>query len=213
MIAPGCRADLVLIDALETCRVSTVISAGRLVDEALFAARATIPPIGLDSMKARPSRLAISPCAGAGPSMPVIGVVPGRIITRAPADRRCPSRGGTCTSIASQDVAKVCRRGAARPQRQYRRGFVQGFGMRRGAIASSIGHDSHNICVVGADDADMAMAANHLATIRGGFAVVEGRRVRAELPLPVAGLMSDRTLRGCACRASAAARRGIGASA
>ncbi len=54
MIAPGCRADIVLIDALESCGVSTVISAGRVVDDALFAARATIPPIGLDSMKARP---------------------------------------------------------------------------------------------------------------------------------------------------------------
>ncbi len=80
------------------------------------------------------------------------------------------------------------------------RGFVKGFGMRRGAIASSIGHDSHNICVVGADDADMALAANHLATIRGGFAVVEGGRVLADLPLPVAGLMSDRSTRMCTRR-------------
>jgi adenine deaminase len=68
--------------------------------------------------------------------------------------------------------------------------FVHGFGMKRGAIASSVGHDSHNICVVGVDDADMAAAVNRLIEIEGGFAVVLGGRVLAELALPVAGLMS-----------------------
>ena len=63
--------------------------------------------------------------------------------------------------------------------------------MKRGAIASSVGHDSHNICAVGVDDADMAAAVNHLGTIGGGFAVVEGGRVLADLPLPIAGLMSE----------------------
>ena len=60
------------------------------------------------------------------------------------------------------------------------RGFVKGFGLRRGAIASSVGHDSHNICVVGADDADMAAAVNRLVAIRGGFAVVSEGEVRAD---------------------------------
>ena len=69
-------------------------------------------------------------------------------------------------------------------------GFVHGFGMRRGAIASSVGHDSHNITVVGANEADMAVAVNRLGEIEGGFAVAEGGRVLAELALPVAGLMS-----------------------
>ena len=68
--------------------------------------------------------------------------------------------------------------------------FVHGFGMKRGAIASSVGHDSHNITVVGADEADMAVAVNRLIEIEGGFAVAEGGRVLAELALPVAGLMS-----------------------
>jgi len=68
--------------------------------------------------------------------------------------------------------------------------FVHGFGMKRGAIASSVGHDSHNITVVGANEADMAVAVNRLIEIEGGFAVAEGGRVLAELPLPVAGLMS-----------------------
>ena len=68
--------------------------------------------------------------------------------------------------------------------------FVHGFGMKRGAIASSVGHDSHNITVVGADEADMAVAVNRLIEIEGGFAVALGGKVIAELALPVAGLMS-----------------------
>src|SRR5690606_82729 len=71
-------------------------------------------------------------------------------------------------------------------------GFVQGFGLKRGAIASTVGHDSHNICVVGASEADMAAAANRLSEIRGGFVVAEDGKVVAEIALPVAGLMSDR---------------------
>ena len=70
-------------------------------------------------------------------------------------------------------------------------GFVHGFGMKRGAIASSVGHDSHNLCVVGVDEASMAAAANRLIEIGGGFAVAEAGEVVAELALPVAGLMSD----------------------
>jgi adenine deaminase len=68
--------------------------------------------------------------------------------------------------------------------------FVKGFGMKRGAIASSVGHDSHNLCVVGASEADMAVAVNRLRETEGGFAVAEGGKVVAELPLPIAGLMS-----------------------
>ena len=70
------------------------------------------------------------------------------------------------------------------------RGFVHGFGLKRGAIASSVGHDSHNITVVGVSDADMAAAVNRIIEMQGGFAVAAGGEVRAELALPVAGLMS-----------------------
>ena len=78
--------------------------------------------------------------------------------------------------------------------------------MKRGAIASSVGHDSHNICVVGANEADMAAAVNRLREIEGGFAVAEGGKVIAELALPVAGLMSLDELRKGARGADPAAR-------
>ena len=64
------------------------------------------------------------------------------------------------------------------------RGFVKGFGLRAGALASSVGHDSHNVCVVGADDADMALAVNRLIALEGGFVAVRDGAVLAELPLP-----------------------------
>ena len=69
-------------------------------------------------------------------------------------------------------------------------GFVRGFGLERGAIASTVCHDHHNIAVVGTDYDDMTLAANRLAQIEGGFVVAREGRILAELPLPVAGLMS-----------------------
>jgi adenine deaminase len=161
------------------------------VEEALFAARAPHAPIGLDSMRAAPVTAEdMAPRRGAARQR-VIGVIPGKIITE---DLRLalPVAGGAPQPDAAQDVAMV--RVVARHgnSRGIGRGFVRGFGLREGAIASSVGHDSHNICVVGMDAADMALAANRLGAIGGGFVVAAGGAVRAELPLPVAGLMSDR---------------------
>lgn len=192
MIAPGYRADIVLIDALDTCRVSDVVSAGRPVDEALFAGRQRVPPVGLDSMKARRVSAGDFLVPGTGQGRPVIGVVPGRIITQHLV-RDLPASDGAVLPDPAQDVAKVCVVERHGHNGNIGRGFVHGFGMKRGAIASSIGHDSHNICVVGVDDVDMAVAVNHLGTIGGGFAVVDDGTVLADLPLPVAGLMSDRS--------------------
>jgi adenine deaminase len=70
------------------------------------------------------------------------------------------------------------------------RGIVKGFGRMRGAIAASIGHDCHNLIVAGADDADMALAINRLIELDGGIAVAQDGQILADLPLPVAGLMS-----------------------
>ena len=189
LVAPGWRADLAVLDDLETCAVHGVISAGRWVNDALFASRAPLPPVGLDSMQAQPVSAA-DLLARPGPEeMPVIGVVAGRIIT----DHRrltLPSRGGRPQIDLHQDVVKVAVVERHGVNGNVAVGFVQGFGLTRGAIASSVGHDSHNVCVVGADEADMALAVNRLGALRGGFVVAAGGRVLAELALPVAGLMS-----------------------
>jgi adenine deaminase len=73
-------------------------------------------------------------------------------------------------------------------------GFATNIGLRRGAFASTVAHDAHNIVVLGVDDADMAACAMRLAEIGGGIVIADGGRVVEELPLPVAGLMSDRPL-------------------
>ncbi|HKG81771.1 MAG TPA: adenine deaminase [Beijerinckiaceae bacterium] len=192
MIAPGRRADIVLLDDLEACAVASVISAGRIVDEALFAMREPVAPIGLESVKATPvtaERFRVAATAG---TQSVIGVIPGKILTEH-LRRDLPAQGGARCIDLAQDVIKVAVVARHGINRNIGLGFVNGFGLKRGAIASSVGHDSHNICVVGADDGDMAVAVNRIIALQGGFVVVSDGAVRAELALPIAGLMSDRS--------------------
>ena len=192
LVAPGWRADLVLLDHLETCAVSAVVSAGRQVGTELFAARGTVAAVGANSVKA-PLVSAGSfhvPAQTDGSPRPVIGVTAGLIIT-SHETRSLPSQDGAALPDLAQDVVKV-----AVVERHGRNGniacgFVTGFGLKRGAIASTVGHDSHNITVLGVDDGDMAAAVNHLRRIGGGFVAVEAGTVLADLPLPIAGLMSD----------------------
>jgi adenine deaminase len=189
LVAPGQRADLVILDDLAECRASTLISGGRIVSEALFAARRSVAPVGRNSVRAprvAPARLR---AAGRGRQTSVIGVVPGRIITEH-LTMDLPENGGYVAPDLGLDairLAVVERHGV---NGNIANGFVSGFGIARGAIASTVGHDSHNICCVGVDTADMAIAINRLSEIEGGFVVVEDGRITGELPLPVAGLMS-----------------------
>jgi adenine deaminase len=191
LVAPGWRADLVVVDALESCHVSQVLSAGRVVDDALFGTRKAVAPVGLNSVKSKPVSAVQLQARGDGRDVPVIGVDPGKIITQH-LRRNLPSENGVVTLDLAQDCIKVAVIERHGVNGNIGVGFVHGFGLKHGAIASTIGHDSHNICVVGVEDADMAVAANRLREIGGGFAVVRDGKVLAELPLPIAGLMSDR---------------------
>jgi adenine deaminase len=189
LVAPGWRADLVVVDDLESCAVSKVFTAGRLVGDALFAMRGTLAPVGRNSVKARRVSARDFAAKGAGPSTQAIGVTPGKIITqRVPVT--LPYTGGERRIDLDQDMVKVAVVARHGVNDNIATAFVHGFGMKRGAIASSVGHDCHNITVVGANEEDMAAAVNRLNEIEGGFAVAEGGQVLAELALPVAGLMS-----------------------
>ncbi len=223
-IGPGKRADIVLLDDLETCRVSLTLAGGRYGNEAAFAARAPVAPVGLASVRSRKLTGADFHVVASIGETPVIGVVPGKIITQ---HLRCilPTTTGVIPGVATgdgkgihgepedgspsraaragddtkcfaaidlaQDIIKVSVVERHGKTNAIATGFVHGFGMQRGAIASSVGHDSHNLCIVGVDDASMATAANRLIEIGGGFCVVEEGVVLAELALPIAGLMSD----------------------
>jgi adenine deaminase len=191
LVAPGRRADIVLLDDLEACAVSDVVAGGRLVEGALFAERGSVAPTGLHSVRAARVAAEDFVVPGQPGETSVIGVIPGKIIT-AHLRLALPVRGGERLADADLDVAKVAVVARHGVNRNIGRGFVKGFGLKRGAIAASVGHDSHNICVVGANDADMAAAVNRLIEMQGGFAVVSDGAVRAELALPIAGLMSDR---------------------
>jgi adenine deaminase len=189
LVAPGRRADLVLLDDLDQCRVRSVIVGGRPVDEARFASRKAVPPVGLDSVRRKPVAAANFAAPGVAGETPVIGVVPGRIIT----ERRAATllaRNRLLQPDTGQDVVKVAVLERHGKNGNTGVGFVHGFGLKRGAIASSVGHDSHNITIVGASDADMAAAANRIVALKGGFCVVADGQVLAELALPLAGLMS-----------------------
>ncbi|WP_113889985.1 adenine deaminase [Roseiarcus fermentans] len=189
LVAPGWRADLVVLDDLETCAVSSVLAAGRMVDDALFSARGRLAPVGRNSVHARRVEAGDFAARGQGPSTQAIGIVPHKIITERVAVT-LPYRNGERDVDLDQDVVKVAVVARHGINDNRATGFVKGFGMKRGAIASSVGHDSHNLCVVGTNGADMAVAVNRLREIEGGFAVVNEGRVVAELALPVGGLMS-----------------------
>jgi adenine deaminase len=189
LVAPGWRADLAVIDDLEHCAVSFVMAGGRVVDDAQFAARSPLAPVGLESVKAKHVEPADFIARGHGPSTQAIGVIPGKIITeRVPVT--LPFKNGERGVDVDQDVAKVSVVARHGVNDNRATAFVKGFGMKRGAIASSVGHDSHNLCVVGVGEADMAAAVNRLREIDGGFAVACDGKVIAEFALPVAGLMS-----------------------
>jgi adenine deaminase len=189
LIAPGKRADILLMDDLESCAIRTVISAGRLVEEIDFAAHAGPPPIGLDSMKLPPVREADFLTPTAGPGGPVIGIIPGKIVTEH-LTISLPYVNGHRLVDLDNDVLKIAVLARHGKNQNIGRGFVKGFGFTAGAIASSVGHDSHNVCVTGASDADMALAVNRVIALGGGFVAVMNGVVLGEMAFPVAGLIS-----------------------
>lgn len=191
LVAPGWRADIVLVDRLEDCSVSDVLTAGRLVRPELFQSRYPIAAVGLASMKARPvtAETFVVPANPARNETLVIGVDAGKIITRRETAVLEIGENGLQPDFGN-DVIKVAVIERHGRNGNIGRGFVTGFGLTRGAIASSVGHDSHNITVVGANDVDMAVAVNRLITLGGGFVVAEDGEVTAELALPLAGLIS-----------------------
>jgi adenine deaminase len=120
----------------------------------------------------------------------VIGIVPDQILTRKLSmPVRRDDRGGVI-SDPQMDILKMAVIERHHASGNIGRGLVKGFGLRVGALAGSVAHDSHNIVVVGVTDGEMRLAAETIAKMQGGFAVAEGGEVKACLPLPVAGLMS-----------------------
>ena len=189
LIAPGKRADIVVIDSLEGCHASMVFAGGVEAVAAAFAARGVVEPVGRGSVKARAVVAGDFRTGGNRVETPVIGILPGKIITEHLTYDIAPVDGDKRPDIA-RDLVKIAVIERHGVNGNKATGFVKGFGLTKGAIAGTVCHDHHNIAVVGADYADMALAVTRLGQIEGGFVVVEGGVVLAELALPVAGLMS-----------------------
>ena len=189
LIAPGRRADIVAVESLEACDARLVLCGGVVADDAAFAARGRVAAVGRHSVKAR----AVTPHdfrhTGNRAETDVIGILEGKILTEHLHEEIAPQDGDKRPDPARDlvRIAVVERHGR---NGNIATGFVRGFGLRGGAIASTVCHDHHNIVCVGVDYGDMALAVNRMSEIEGGFVVVHQGRVLAELPLPVAGLMS-----------------------
>ena len=196
-LAPGYRADLVAVDDLEQFNVTLVVKEGRVVsrDGALTAEiNASVPGAAVRrsvrlARPAGPGDFAF-PAAGAD-RVPVIGIIPGQIITEKLFLEPSRSLTGAVIADPKRDLLKLAVLERHRGSGRIGLGLVKGLGLSEGAVASSVAHDSHNLIVAGAEEEAMAKAVNTLAEMEGGFVVVDrGGAVRASLPLPVAGLMS-----------------------
>jgi adenine deaminase len=120
-------------------------------------------------------------------------MVPGQIITRW-IETWVPAKGGYAVSDVDKDILKLCVVERHHASGHMGLGFVKGFGMRKGALASSVAHDAHNVIAAGVDDKDLLMAIHTVVQAGGGMAVVSEGRVLAEMGLEIAGLMSERAL-------------------
>ncbi len=195
-IAPGYSANLIVIDELSNLQIDTVFYRGRLV------AREGRPlfPIHQYSGKGLTNTVNIKPfnknalkLLASGETELVIEIVPGQIITRKRIEKVKIS-GGVIVPDIDRDILKLAVVERHRATGNIGLGLVMGFGLKRGAIASSIAHDSHNIVAVGTSDEDIFTAVKEVERLQGGLVVAAGGKVLSSLALPIAGLLSDEPL-------------------
>ena len=201
-IAPGYQADILVLDDLRSFTPREVLKRGappRFV-------KLTVPEWVRQTVYLAPVS-ASSFHIPAGPRhIRVIGIVPGQLLTRSVVTE--PSvRDGAIVADPARDLVKIGVLERHHASGRAGLGFATNIGLQRGAFASTVAHDAHNVVVLGVDDADMAACACRLAEIGGGIVVAEGGRVVEELPLPVAGLMSDLPLAQVHERLSSMERR------
>ena len=196
-VAPGYRADLLILSDIESIRIRDVYCAGKTaVKDGIclpFDTSSADPgewgtifnSFRLDPLT--PDDFYIEPKEGC---CRVIGVIPGQVITEEYVMKLDLSvNNGIDTD---KDVIKLAVIERHKNTGHRGIGYIRGIGLKHGAIAASVSHDSHNIIVIGTNDEDMAYAANRIREMNGGCTAVENGKVLAELPLPVAGLMSDK---------------------
>ena len=193
-ITPGRRADLVVFDDLQAPRARMVLRNGTLVARDGRMTVAPRPPARAlrSTMNVAWERVDLRIPAD-GRRARVIGVLPHQLVTQSLVDEP-GRRDGEAIADPSRDLLKMAVIERHRASGAVGKGFVRGMGLTRGAIASSVAHDHHNLVVIGADDQSMLTAARRVGALHGGMVVANGEQVLAEVPLPLGGLMSDQPL-------------------
>jgi adenine deaminase len=194
-IAPGYLADIVTFSNLTNPQITRTFASGRLVAErghmiVKQTSAAVPPPNNMLAPGLSESSFAIP---AAGKKVRVIEVIPEQIVTLNIVEEVATSDGYVLAS-PGRDILKIAVVERHQGTGNVGVGLVKGFGLREGALASSIAHDSHNVVVVGASDAEMLLAARTVVDMGGGVCAVKGSELLGRLPLPVAGLMSDQSL-------------------
>jgi len=195
-IGPGRLADMVAFEDLENIEVRQVYKNGKMV------ALDGIPIYDLPARPKTPIRGSVNikwlegdefKIPANGSRCRVIGIVPHQIVTKS-LEMDCSIQDGYVVADVDRDIIKIFVVERHRATGNIGKGLIKGFGMKRGAIASSIGHDSHNIIVVGVSDEDVFKAVTSINKMGGGIAVVNDGKVIESLELPIAGLMSNKPL-------------------
>ncbi|HEY1351627.1 MAG TPA: adenine deaminase [Ktedonobacteraceae bacterium] len=191
-IVPGSVADLLVLSDLRTFQVETVYKDGRPVaagGRLLVDAPATTFPGVTDTIRLGEIGLHDLRLAGRPGLVEVIGIEPGQITTRHLREEASVCNGEIVADPA-RDLLKLVVIERHHASGRVGLGLVRGLGLRRGALASSVAHDAHNLVIAGASDEDILLAAHTLQEMGGGFACVADGQVRARVPLPLAGLVS-----------------------
>lgn len=189
LISPGKRADIVALSDLEECNIKLVVCGGKPIDKESFLTRKTLPPVARNSVNP-PTIYTTSFCTSeTTEETNVIGIIEGKILTDHLKENISIVNGDKLPDI-SRDLLRVTVIERHGKNGNVSNGFVKGFGLKSGAIASTVCHDHHNIISVGTNYADMELAIKHLSKIEGGFVIASEGKILAELALPIAGLMS-----------------------
>ena len=195
-IAPGYFANILVLDDLDDLSVNTVFYRGRMVareGRPLFPLPQVDNRTVTGTVNMKPVTLKKLSLPATSAELPVIEVVPGQIVTR---KRYLKVRvvDGQVISDTERDILKLVVAERHHATGNVGLGMVTGFGLKKGALASSVAHDSHNIIAVGTSDEDIIAAVQEIERLQGGLAAVANGQVLASLSLPIAGLLSDEPL-------------------
>jgi adenine deaminase len=189
-VAPGYVGDLLLLPDLVRFEPELVLKRGRRIDD---VPTAEVPEWVRHTVRLKPVRAADFAIPWERGAARAIGLITDQVVTES-LEVEPTTLDGRLVSDPARDLVKLAVAERHLGTGRTGMGLVMASGLKRGALASTVAHDAHNLVVVGADDEDMATAANRLAEVGGGIVVVDGGRVVAECPLPVAGLLSDQPL-------------------